>query len=204
MLHPCEKVISPVGPFLTQATQFILEKTSIPIRSLEIDHICFRCASKEEYTRIIGDLVPEHGELRIEGMIGGRPIATIALHEAIAFESWKIGCIEIPCPKPGREYASGLEHMEVVIAPLLSSDAQPATPHHSKPHLEAFVRQYAGDGVSALTFDTRAIDKEVNADVSLSVSSDASVKFHLCSLLDVTGMEKREGLVEPVPGDYFS
>ena len=201
MLHPCEKVISAVGPFLEMATQFVLDKTSIPLRNLEIDHICFRCASKEEYRQVVRDLVPEHGELLVEGMIGGRPIATIALHDAIAFESWKIRCIEIPCPKAGRAYASGLEHLEVVIAPLLA-DTQLPTPHHSKPRLEAFVRQYAGNG--AVPFDTRAIDKEVNADVSISVSSDVSVKFHICSLLDVVGIEKREGLVEPVPGNYFS
>ena len=42
-------------------------------------------------------------------MIGGRPIATVRLHEPIVHHGFTVKCIEVPCPKAGRHYAAGLE-----------------------------------------------------------------------------------------------
>ena len=196
-LHPCESIITPVGPFLDRATRFLLQRTAIPIRDCEIDHICYRTSTKGEYQRVVRALL-EHGEMLVEGMIGGRPIATIALHQPLVYDCWSIRCIEVPCPKPGRAYASGLEHLEVVIAGLLLK-AERGTPYHSRPLLELFMGRFG----QSLPFDTRAVDKEVNADVSLSISADCSVKFHVCGLFEVATLEKAQGLVEEVPVGYF-
>ena len=44
-----------------------------------------------------------------------RPIATVRLHTPIEHKGYTVACIEVPCPKPGRPYAAGLEHAELVV-----------------------------------------------------------------------------------------
>ena len=55
------------------------------------------------------------GQLLIESMIGGRPIATFLLTKPMLFRNLTIRCIEVPCPKPGRPYKSGWEHVEFAL-----------------------------------------------------------------------------------------
>jgi hypothetical protein len=52
---------------------------------------------------------PPHSVHFPSGMIGGRPIATVRLNEPIKHGGFIVSCIEVPCPKPGRHYAAGLE-----------------------------------------------------------------------------------------------
>ena len=49
-------------------------------RGYEMDHICFRTDSAAQYLLTKRLLVPRFGSVAIEGMIGGRPILTVALH----------------------------------------------------------------------------------------------------------------------------
>ena len=56
----------------------------------EMDHVCFRCETVEEYQRVCGALVPRFGRALVEGMIGGRPITTVLLHEPIRTPSGSI------------------------------------------------------------------------------------------------------------------
>ena len=192
---PYDGLLTPVAPFLDKVTDFVLSRTEIPLADMQIDHICYRCATIDEYKSVCRALLDEHsGTLLVEGMIGGRPISTIALKNPIVHKGWSIPCVEVPCPKPGRAYASGLEHIEAVIGDSSSS------PHNSKAALELFIARYTTPQVA---FDTRAMDKEMNADVSLVVDASSSIKFHLCPLALVCKQEKSHGLVEPVPSDYF-
>lgn len=55
----------------------------------------------------------------------------------------------------------------------------------------------------AVKFDTKALAKENNPDVSLSLGK-YSVKFHQHPLSEVCKRERDEGLVVPVPEDYFT
>ena len=60
-----------------------------------------------------------------------------------------------------------------------------------------------------IPFDRRAIDKEINADVSVTVgeegsSSSGSVKYHARPLYEVCRYETLHGTVVPVPEDYFA
>ena len=55
----------------------------------EMDHICYRCESKEEYLFIISSLI-KYGELLVESMIGGRPISVILLTQPIRYNSFEI------------------------------------------------------------------------------------------------------------------
>jgi hypothetical protein len=69
---------------------------------------------------------------------------------------------------------------------------------HSKEKLLKFTEQYP-----LIEFDLKAIDKEVNADVSLALEGVGSIKFHVKSLRDVCNFEISGGLVEKVAPDYF-
>jgi predicted metalloenzyme YecM len=46
-----------------------------------MDHICYRCATIEEYKEMCGALTQDHGVCIVEGMIGGRPISTIQVSQ---------------------------------------------------------------------------------------------------------------------------
>ena len=52
-----------------------------------------------------------------ESMIGGRPISAFKPLKSIPVDEIRtVECIEVPCPKEGSYYESGLEHVEFVIA----------------------------------------------------------------------------------------
>ncbi|CAE7823154.1 unnamed protein product, partial [Symbiodinium microadriaticum] len=117
-------------------------------------------------------------------MIGGRPISTYELNDPIQHQEWSVRCIEVASPKPGRgsSHGHGLEHAEVVVGADIDS------PLHSQALLQAFMAAYP-----EIHFDTRALDKELNADVSIillpapssppdgntgDMTGPMSVKFH--------------------------
>lgn len=160
-----------------------------------IDHLCYRCGSREEYINVRSQLTQDNiiGELVVEGMIGGRPISTIKLAQPFEFEEWSIPAIEVTCPKPGRQHKVGFEHIEVVIGTEDDSFLD------SKKLLSQYQQQYPH-----INFDTKAFDKEINADISIDLGADlGSIKFHARPLLDVCMYEKNHGMVEAVPLDYF-
>eukprot|EP01041_Mallomonas_annulata_P004935 gene4935-9847_t len=152
--------------------------------------------NSNEY-REICNFMTSHATLLVESMIGGRPISTFRLYdeikcnEEIGTRSWAISCVEIPCPKAGSYYNSGLEHVEVVIG---SSENDMI---NSLPILESFMLTHPN-----VKFDTRAISKHVNADVSVDIDG-VKVKFHACSLEDVCAYELKMNLVDLVPDNYF-
>jgi uncharacterized protein len=193
--HPCETVIGSILPWLGTVIHKChssgISKEFLSTK--EIDHICFRCSSNEEYIDITSRITSEHiGILLVEGIIGGRPISTVLLSKPYIYENWSIPCIEITSPKAGKVHQSGLEHIEVVIGDKEDGFL------HSKEKLLKFTEQYP-----LIEFDLKAIDKEVNADVSLALEGVGSIKFHVKSLRDVCNYELSGGLVEKVAPDYF-
>ena len=111
-------------------------------------------------TDLIRNIVPRFGTLLIESMIGGRPIATVRLLEPLQHEGFVVQCLEIPSPKEGSHYSAGLEHAELVIG----SPADGVTGNTR-------LRQWVEELPAALRqrLDMRAIGKQINADVSLSL-----------------------------------
>jgi len=172
----------------------LTEKTKnlgIDISDKEIDHVCYRCSTVREYQQVCDDLLA-FGEILLNSMIGGRPIAMVALREPILFCHWSVRCIEVTCPKPGKVHQRGLEHAEVVIGTENDSI------YNSKPQLEDFARQYP-----AIQFDEKAMHKEANADLSLTLVKGMSVKFHMRPVYEVISIEVETGHVVPIPDDYF-
>lgn len=182
-------------------------------RGYEMDHVCFRCETVEEYHGMLEGLVPRFGRVLVEGMIGKRPIATVLLHEPIQTPSgYSVSCLEIPCPKAGRPYASGLEHAEIVVGQAPDGVAG-----------NAVLKRFMAEHASIFTFDTRAMDKAINADVCVSFETDKdfslhsrasatagatakkiSVKFHQRPLYEVCAYELEHDAVEAVPEGYFA
>lgn len=195
MLHPCEAVVGSIRPWLTSMMGKCIE-TGISrdfLRSKEIDHICFRCRSNDEYLQIRMQLTSNDiGSLLVEGMIGGRPISTILLSKPYAFEDWRIPCIEVACPKPDKSHAAGLEHLEVTIGGVDDGF------YNSKEKLMRFASMYP-----LIEFDLKAVEKVINADISMSLGNHGHIKFHVRSLQDVCNYELSSGAVEKVPPDYF-
>jgi hypothetical protein len=104
------------------------------------------------------------------------------LHVPIQCHGFTVRCVELASPKPGRVHSAGLEHAELVVG------CHPSEFAAQHPHID---------------WDTKAVDKPVNADVSVSVAGGYSVKFHERPLYEVARSEVERGDVVPVPKDYF-
>lgn len=201
--HPLVKKLGSTPTHLMEAIFNHLQNCNIEIKSFICDHLCWRCSTLEEYIKI-KQLFPAKenadglGHILVECMIGGRPISTIHLNQPIIIKTnnnygFEIPAFELPCPKPGREYESGLEHCEFAL-------------RNQYQKLEQFVEDYH----QKINFDYRAYSKRSNNDVSLEVhyikenrTKIGQVKFHLLPLEEVVQRELAEGTVELVPENYF-
>lgn len=179
MPHPLNTTLGPMAPFvgqlLAELHALMGEQTSP-----RVDHLCYRAATLPEYLSLKRELA-QHGVLLVEGMIGGRPIATYRLHQPVCWQGVSVPCIELAAPKPGRTHQAGLEHIELVVSSLHELVA--AHP--------------------ALPFKTANIEDERNPDVGLMLPS-GQVKFHLRPLSEVIDEELLTGAVVPVPMDYYA
>lgn len=154
IFHPMESILGPITPFLDRIFH-LLDQDGIDISPYELDHVCYRVETEEEYERLKTLLQPL-GEMLTEPLIGGRYIATFKMIEPIQYKERKIWCLELPSPKTGSPYKEGYEHVEFVI---------------DKP-FEEFMSLY-----SSLTFKTKGMSKEVNPEISRKYG-DLAVKFH--------------------------
>ena len=146
----------------------ILEEKEIDISRWQIDHLCYRTSSLENYAEI-KSVFSKLGELLVESDVNGRDIATYKLHEPVVFRNYTIPLVEVPAPKKGKDTPEGFEHIEVVI------DIE----------FHEIMKKY-----SQFTFDTKALSKKLNPELVLKFS-DCSIKFHHMSLEEVIEIENR-------------
>jgi hypothetical protein len=167
-----------MAPFVSQLLAE-LAASGVTIQQPYVDHLCYRAATLAEY-RTLCAVLAEAGTLLVEGMIGGRPIATYQLHQPVQAGEGRVPCIELAAPKPGRVHQAGLEHIELVVSSLQDLVARyPEQPFKTGNML-----------------DTR------NPDIGLVLPS-GQIKFHLRSLAEVIAEELATGAVVAVPADYF-
>lgn len=179
MSHPLDTALGPMAPFVCQ----LLTELRASLGegdSPRVDHLCYRAATLPEYLEL-KEVLARHGVLLVEGMIGGRPIATYRLHQPVCAQTVSVPCIELAAPKPGRNHQAGLEHIELVV-----------------PSLHALVAAHP-----TLPFKTGNIEDGRNPDVGLMLAS-GQVKFHLRDLSEVIDEELLTGAVVPVPVDYYA
>eukprot|EP01137_Pigoraptor_chileana_P020301 Opistho-2@493 len=146
-----------------------LSAAGVDVSRYEMDHVCYRVESNDEYLEKKKELNTIGQQLYGDAIIGGRPIATFKLNEPIRTNGKEVTCVELPSPKRGSPYKTGLEHAEFVI----------------DESFEAFMARHP-----SLVFDLDAINKEINADVRLSFEDGAiSAKFHHMPLEKVMDLE---------------
>lgn len=131
------------------------------------DHICYRVATPERYAELKAKLLAI-STLDAESIVNGRPICIFSLKKPLVFENWSIECIELPAPKAGASYIEGWEHAEFVTAM----------------HLRFFMRNYP-----TVEFDTKALGKKINPELSLKISELYKAKFHEHHIKDVLEQE---------------
>jgi predicted metalloenzyme YecM len=139
----------------------------------QIDHMCYRTSSVENYHEMQSSLEAV-ANLVGETTVNGRPISTYRLIEPLYHDIWRIDAIELPAPKPGKQYDEGLEHIEFVIFD----------------DIPTFLSKYDGK-----PFDLRAADRGINPEIGLSLGT-YQVKFHLLSLPAVVYIENKIGIEE--------
>lgn len=140
------------------------------VEKLELDHICYRVSTMEEYKTKKEEL-NSFGTLLVESTVNGRLISTFKLNEPIIFKNRKIFLIELPQPKNTFSYKTGLEHAEFV----------------TREPLQKIVNRYP-----QFAFETFGINKKINADITLKLG-DFCIRFHNQSLEDVIKLEKKNG-----------
>ena len=133
----------------------------------EIDHVCYRTESLEDYVKTKNNF-SKIGYFLGDTIVGGRAIACFELHRPIMTSQGLVSFIEVPAPKPGRKIESGYEHLEVVIDCTF----------------EALMKSFPN-----LSWDTRAISKGFNNEIEANFSS-FNVKFHHQALKHIIELEK--------------
>lgn len=144
-----------------------LETLDIDLKSWEIDHLCYRTSSEQNYIET-KERFQGLGKLLIESEINGRLIATYKLHTPIVFEKWIIDLVEVPAPKPNKETKEGFEHIEVVID--ISFDE--------------FIKDHP-----KVTFHKQGLQKDLNPELEIEFE-DCAIKFHHKSLEHIINIEK--------------
>ena len=184
-----------------QVPKFLQEiEASLPlVKELYCDHVCWRTDSIQDYEDLVSDLKAHNGStLLVQSIVSGRPIATFELKKGIQCNNNRlVTVVEIPAPKFGSPYSSGLEHAEFVISsPEHESERQSPindTTHRSL--LEEFVQKNL-----KLNLNEKAKNKTVNPDVSLKLNlpefGRCSVKFHLFPLAKVIEYEIVHGMAD--------
>ncbi|MGG2297286.1 VOC family protein [Aeromonas veronii] len=178
MSHPLDSTLGPMAPFVSQLLAE-LAATGVTISRPMVDHLCYRAATLQEYRELYAVLA-EEGTLLVEGMIGGRPIATYQLRQPLLAGEVQVPCIELAAPKPGRVHQAGLEHIELVVTSL-----------------QDLVARYP-----ELPFKTGNMQDTRNPDIGLMLPS-GQIKFHLRPLAEVIAEEVATDAVVTVPADYF-
>jgi uncharacterized protein len=155
--------------------QFFLEELfskisdiELKVDNYELDHICYRVQSLDEY-KIKKEELKNFGELLVESIVNGRLISTFKLNDPILYKNRKIFLIELPAPKPMHSYPSGLEHAEFV----------------TKEPLQKIIDRYP-----QYSFEAFGIHKKINADITLKLGNYC-IRFHNQSLEEIIKMEKK-------------
>lgn len=147
--------------FLNQIFR-LLEEANCPVSSYQLDHICYRTATLEEYHQTKRQL-EGMGELLSANQYNGREISVFRLASPIEFKGRIIRDFELPAPKLDADYSTGYEHIELVVDVPLRRLVS------SHPHLN---------------FNTKNIDQNENPSIKLNFSCGC-VKFHLQPLWEV-------------------
>lgn len=153
----------------------------------QIDHVCWRCSTAEEYNDAIRALsTPGVGSVAGSSVVGGRVITTVELSTPVRWREWLVPAIEVPMPKHGRPKPSGFEHAEVALMTggVRGSEALETLKKN-------IYTNHRGGGLSfaAVPWDDKGMGKDINPELSVDLGGGCCVKFHNRPLLEVVTYE---------------
>lgn len=100
-----QKYIDGVGKYF--------QESKFDIYDLRIDHICYKCSTKEEYENIRGWF--EFGQdLIYQAIISKRRIATVVFADKLQSVFGTVSTLELSDQKPDNSQISGIDHIEMV------------------------------------------------------------------------------------------
>lgn len=149
-----KELIDEAQQFLSQLFKE-LDRIKLDLSNNELDHICYRVESINEYLDLKEKLLPE-SKLISDKKINGREICVFELDVPLKFQGRAIHLLELPAPKKGSQYKSGFEHAEFVISE----------------ELRAFMSSRPD-----LNFNIKGLEKRINPEIRLNFSF-GSIKFH--------------------------
>ena len=159
--------------FKVQAHSFLdkvfdqLEKYQVDIKNWEIDHLCYRTSSEDNYLSAKEEF-NKLGVCLTESEVNGRLIATYKLNKPVFYKKWIIDLVEVPAPKPNKETPEGLEHLEIVVDEAFE-EIQKNNPN--------------------ISFSTKGLGKELNPELEVKFE-DCAIKFHHKSLEHIINIEE--------------
>ena len=143
-----------------------IESKKINLATWEIDHLCYRTSSQENYKDVKSSFML-FSTLLSEALVNGRTISTFKLQEPILYKHYVIDLIEVPAPKEGKDTREGFEHLEVVID-------QPF--------------EYILEAYPHCHFKKSGLSKSLNPELQITLNSGA-IKFHHSSLEQIINIE---------------
>jgi predicted metalloenzyme YecM len=162
-------MINQALPFLERTFKLLNDK-GVKLDHWEIDHLCYRTSSTQNYQEALL-YFKTLGQCLTESLIAGRPIATIKLSKPIRFKSYIIDLIEVPAPKDGQVIQEGFEHFEIVTDRNFS---------------------YIEKKYSHLSTSLVRKNNILNPELTLKLDQSSSVKFHYKSLEHVINLEQQD------------
>ena len=145
-----------------------VEGKGIDVSGYNLDHFGYQCSSDENYDKLKPEL-EQVARLISENIVGNRRVGIFKLNTSLDYKDKKIEAVEIVAPKEGQVCPSALEHAEFVI----DTD------------FDSFVKKYPN-----LPWDTSKVNQPTFPMVTLKLSGDTQVKFHLQPVLEIVGENK--------------
>lgn len=145
-----------------------LSEIGIEVGDYQIDHLCYRVKTVEEYHSLKESLMNFSSQY-IENVHHGRPITKFILIEPLKYQKYSISVIELPAPQDNKVYNTSLEHLEIVVGDDFEM---------IKDKYKSF---WTGGDDSGIYNQTIYID-----------FGEHKVKFHQHSLLEVLKLEGKE------------
>ena len=160
---------------------------AVQSHAVQIDHVCFRCASEASYRDALASLERAGHVVAGSSAVGGREITTVRLRPPIEWRGFVVPAVEVPMPKPGRPKPDGWEHAEVA---LMRGGVEGAE------HLIRLRKTYPD-----APWDAKGLGKALNAELSCSLPGEPAmaVKFHHRPLLEVVAHEIERGMAKAPP-----
>ncbi len=166
-MNNIQSIIGDYKDFISHLLACLKDK-NIEINNYQIDHLCYRTKTVEEYNSMKKNIMLFSKEY-VENIHHGRPITKFLLTKPLKYKNYSIPLIELPSPQKNITYNSGLEHLEIVVGEnfdILKNK---------------YKSVWTGSDDSGIYNQTVFIDFD-----------EHKVKFHKHSLLEVLKLEKRK------------